>query len=613
MRHDHRQHPGELFVQQQLGVPLGVSPSAYVSDEMPMQHALFFSNLLYFAICTLDQHGRVWSTILVGSGETLSPIRALDVETLVGEAQVAPGDPFVRSLVDTASRQRLWAGLGVDFANRRRNKVAGTIEDFGFDGSDLGLLLKTNENMGNCPKYITERHLVPHERSARLALDAFDQSVPLSSAEIAVIEQASTLFLGTRHITNDPRTTDLGLNHRGGAPGFVRIERNEIGDAIALIIPDFSGNRFYQSLGNIQTDGVVGLVIPCFQSGDLVHVTGTAENLFNEAAEAVMPRVQALTRITVTGHVYIEHALPLQMIGPEMLSPYNPPLRLLASELKSRGVEPTQAQVISARLTDVQCMSRAISAFTFELSAPVSFLPGSFAIFDFSRHIPRVYRHMNQLNPQQVNDDHIRTWTISSAPPYDALTRSFRPTNRITCTVKRVDGGAVTPFLHGAAPSLVVPFRGVGGAFSIYSAASPVRVKHRKMLWIAGGVGVTPFLSFANSHLNTVDPSAEVIVLFAARGDEAALGLSVFSQCPFVTQLTVFDSAPLEHHVTGDSPLTAARVHRRIELRDLTAIADLQERAVSLCGPPTFMDAVGSLLQRAGVASSRIDREVFTF
>ncbi|KAJ0395979.1 hypothetical protein P43SY_008995 [Pythium insidiosum] len=438
MRHDHRQHPGELFVQQQLGVPLGVSPSAYVSDEMPRQHALFFSNLLYFAICTLDQHGRVWSTILVGSGETLSPIRALDVETLVGEAQVAPGDPF--------------------------------------------------------------------------------------------------------------------------------------------------------------TDGVVGLVIPCFQSGDLVHVTGTAENLFNEAAEA--------------------HALPLQMIGPEMLSPYNPPLRLLASELKSRGVEPTQAQVLSARLTDVQCMSRAISAFTFELSAPVSFLPGSFAIFDFSRHIPRVYRHMNQLNPQQVNDDHIRTWTISSAPPYDALTRSFRPTNRITCTVKRVDGGAVTPFLHGAAPSLVVPFRGVGGAFSIYSAPStesPVRVKHRKMLWIAGGVGVTPFLSFANSRLNAVDPSAEVIVLFAARGDEAALGLSVFSQCPFVTQLTVFDSAPLEHHVTGDSPLTAARVHRRIELRDLTAIADLQERAVSLCGPPTFMDAVGSLLQRAGVASSRIDREEFTF
>jgi len=65
----------------------------------------------------------------------------------------------------------------------------------------------------------------------------------------------------------------MGLNHRGGGPGFVRVyeENKQTGDERAhdevlsesptttyVVLPDHSGNRFYQSLGNVQSDRLVG-------------------------------------------------------------------------------------------------------------------------------------------------------------------------------------------------------------------------------------------------------------------------------------------------------------------------------------------------------------------
>ena len=63
----------------------------------------------------------------------------------------------------------------------------------------------------------------------------------------------------------------MGVNHRGGAPGFVRVYEENDGDAVTtyLVLPDHSGNRFYQSLGNIETDPQVGLVFHGFHHGPM--------------------------------------------------------------------------------------------------------------------------------------------------------------------------------------------------------------------------------------------------------------------------------------------------------------------------------------------------------
>ena len=46
----------------------------------------------------------------------------------------------------------------------------------------------------------------------------------------------------------------MGTNHRGGSPGFVRVASNKPGPGgCTLVYPEFSGNRLYQTLGNLYT------------------------------------------------------------------------------------------------------------------------------------------------------------------------------------------------------------------------------------------------------------------------------------------------------------------------------------------------------------------------
>lgn len=55
------------------------------------------------------------------------------------------------------------------------------------------------------------------------------------------IQQAGTLFIASSH---PERGADV--SHRGGHPGFIRVE-----DAQTIIIPDYSGNNMFNTLGNI--------------------------------------------------------------------------------------------------------------------------------------------------------------------------------------------------------------------------------------------------------------------------------------------------------------------------------------------------------------------------
>lgn len=76
----------------------------------------------------------------------------VDRKTLRVRASVPPGDPFAEALRATASapaHTRFFAGVGVDFSNRRRNKLNGFVNGFALTPSGtLELELRTTENMG---------------------------------------------------------------------------------------------------------------------------------------------------------------------------------------------------------------------------------------------------------------------------------------------------------------------------------------------------------------------------------------------------------------------------------------------------------------------------------
>lgn len=85
------------------------------------------------------------------------------------------------------------------------------------------------------------------------------------------MRQADTFFAAS-YVIDERGTHQIDVSHRGGRSGFVRV-----GVHGALTIPDYSGNRFFNTLGNLLINPRAGLVFVDFESGDLVHLTGDAQ------------------------------------------------------------------------------------------------------------------------------------------------------------------------------------------------------------------------------------------------------------------------------------------------------------------------------------------------
>ena len=101
----------------------------------------------------------------------------------------------------------------------------------------------------NCPKYINIRELIPTVRTnpqvvyQNLCLSRGDR---LPDELISFIHENDTVFLGTSYAAPSESAKDfpshLGMNHRGGLPGFVRVRPS---DGRTVVLPDFSGKPFY--------------------------------------------------------------------------------------------------------------------------------------------------------------------------------------------------------------------------------------------------------------------------------------------------------------------------------------------------------------------------------
>jgi hypothetical protein len=69
--------------------------------------------------------------------------------------------------------------------------------------------------------------------------------------------------------TNPERGSDS--SHRGGAPGFVRV------DGDRLWWRDYPGNNLFNSFGNLAVDPEAALLFLDFSTGRTLHLSGTAE------------------------------------------------------------------------------------------------------------------------------------------------------------------------------------------------------------------------------------------------------------------------------------------------------------------------------------------------
>ncbi|WP_039130772.1 pyridoxamine 5'-phosphate oxidase family protein, partial [Leisingera sp. ANG-Vp] len=259
---------------------------------MPDQHREFFAQLPFLAAGAADRDGWPWASLLCGPpGFAASP----DPEHLHIALNKAAKDP-----VHAAIRKGAALGLlGIELHSRRRNRLNGRVAAAGPDG----FTLKVDQSFGNCPQYIQLRDLEPVEAAPPAEPQPFTD---LGTGHAALIGQADMFFVAS-HVpaAGHPEREGVDVSHRGGRPGFVRVDGN------TLTIPDFRGNNHFNTLGNFLLNPRAGLAFPDFATGSLLLMTGTAEVLGEDHPD--LRGFQGALRgwrFTLRNGLWLDRALP---------------------------------------------------------------------------------------------------------------------------------------------------------------------------------------------------------------------------------------------------------------------------------------------------------------
>jgi len=269
-------HDGELELQERAGWRdrLAAGASRFIRDYLPGQHREFFAQLPFVAVGMLDAAGLPWAGMLAGRpGFISSP----DERHLDLRAEFAASNPLAPCVAPGANIGL----LGIEFHSQRRNRANGVIES----GPPGWLRVRVNQSFGNCPKYIVPRALGFRDPGA-LELPG-PEGAALSARALALVHSSNTLFIASAarpHATDRREACDI--SHRGGEPGFVIVE--EGASQLRLWIPDYRGNNFFNTFGNILRHPFAGLAFADFVRGELLMLSGPAEVVWEESRRGLM-------------------------------------------------------------------------------------------------------------------------------------------------------------------------------------------------------------------------------------------------------------------------------------------------------------------------------------
>ncbi|KAL4764810.1 putative oxidoreductase, FAD-binding [Aspergillus foveolatus] len=631
-------HPGETKLHNLLHFPSSISTRyTAIESQLREQHRIFHTSYLPFIPLTaIDKDGRPWAGIAAGRSGEIGFVSSPDLETLVFGVRVWAGEPLVEILQSWNGKGdgegTLTAGLGIEFSTRRRNKFAGAIRDVRAKGEgEYVVTVEVTEALGNCPKYINTRHLIPHPKTNPAIIHQVAKMPGSSRLPIDVtdmIKSADTTFIASIY-RSDPATTSrfpshTGMNARSGLPGFIRVRPS---DCRTVVLPDYSGNRFLSSLGNIEASGLAGFTIVDFESGDILYLTGKAKNVVGEEACTIIKRHSGcITLLEVTGYTLVRDALPVRQAPGSVVgrSPYSPNIKYLVEEAEVQGFGGTSEK---ARLQSARQLSSDLAVFRFKVvpndtgGVRLSIRPGQAVVLDFMDWLgPPQYRHMADNAPGSINDDRVRTWTVSGA--HEGSQMSW-----FELTMREMKGGAVTGALFEVLrkhpqeqgrlveieQSVVADIVGVTGDFVLSD-------KEINALWVAGGIGITPFLAMLEAlgsreaegqgkstgdilfALSTKEPDV-MFELLQNSLENAPMGVKV--KIDLFTRSAV--RADIGEFQTGKIQVS---VHEgRIGPQYWKTVPT--EKDVFICGPNDFGDAAVEGLRAVGVPNKRIHREGF--
>lgn len=301
-------HKGEIHFQKLTNKHERIAQMSQIMmrDHIIDQHKEFFAGLEYIFLGTVNANGQPNAHILVGdAGFVLTP----DPYHLMIRTSMLNGHAINNDLSEGAHI----SVLGLDLANRRRNRLHGKVERVG----DGFIMIKVRQSYGNCPKYISVRDIVARE-SKLSESPAISQS-GLSDKAQMIIKEADTFFIASDYKDGSNSEYEGGdISHRGGLKGFIEIE-----DENTLVIPDYQGNYIFNTFGNLLINERTGLLFIDFETGGLLHLNGKAKITDLADYGDTFPGAQRLLRIEITHSALTEQCLPLRWKFIEN-SPFSP-------------------------------------------------------------------------------------------------------------------------------------------------------------------------------------------------------------------------------------------------------------------------------------------------
>lgn len=559
-------HAGEVQLQTHVGVAerMEALGRRVVRSEMPDQHRTFYQQLPFMLYGAVDADGNPWASILEGP-----PGFAHSPEPGLLQFHSLPGADDPAQLTDGAAIGL----LGIELHTRRRNRLNGRVGAV----SASGFGVTVEQSYGNCPQYIQLRQFrsVPlADPSTRIAQHLNE----LDDAAKSMIAGADTFFVASYVDVGGQRSVDV--SHRGGQVGFVQVEGNR------LTIPDFAGNLFFNTLGNLLVNPRAGLLFIDFNSGDLLHLSGRTEVILEG------PQIEAFQGAERLWTFHVEHMVRRPAA--------------LALRWRFDGVSPTslltgtwaqanarlQAQALGdswrpLRVVRIEAESHHIRSIYLE-PADGAGMP----VFQAGQHLPLRFNIDGEV--------HIRTYSLSSAPSDDFFRISVKRDGRVSSHLH--EQVRVGDLLEARAPQ---------GHFTV------APHERRPLVLLAAGVGITPLLSmlrevvyqglrtryirptwFFQSSRTLADQvfRPELDRLLDGAGDS-------------VKVLRLLSQPEAEAREGEDFDLTG-RIDTEV-LQTILEVEDYDQLDFVLCGPGSFTQGLYDSLRELDIRDARIHAETF--
>lgn len=277
-----------------------IGPRAIIG-VVPGRHRAFYAELPFLVTGTVDLQGNPWTSVIAGPPGF---IRGPDPLHLEIAGTLSAEDPARSGWTAGASV----AMLGIELLKRRRIRANGVLERV----TDELAVLEVQEVFGNCPKYIQARDVTFSPESLPQRRDEAETVEGLADESRRIIAAADTFFVAS--YTDQQRRIGraVDVSHRGGKPGFVRVHDNR------LSIPDFSGNQYFNTLGNFVHNPRAGLLFISFATGDLLHLTGDVVIDFDSPELRMFAGAERVWHVDVRRSVSRRGVLPLRFSAGEL-------------------------------------------------------------------------------------------------------------------------------------------------------------------------------------------------------------------------------------------------------------------------------------------------------